>query len=72
MDGSIYITTLRGSLAFKLCKKCNEKKPLDNFARVKLRKDGRSVTCKACKRSAPGSKKNKNTDGYYARIRYET
>ena len=72
MDGSIYTQTLREPLEFKLCKKCNEKKALDNFARVKLRKDGRNGTCKACKRSAPGSKKNKNSAGYYARIRYET
>ena len=67
MEGSIYTKTLLGQLEFKVCKKA-----LENFARVKLRKDGRNGTCKACKRSAPGSKKNKNSDGYYARIRYET
>lgn len=72
MDNSIYMKTIRVPGDYKVCKKCKEKKAMDNFPRVKLREDGRSVTCKACKRGSSTSKTAKKSEGYYARIRYET
>ena len=72
MNNHIYTLTLRLPVDFKSCKKCKEKKSMESFAFVKLRKDGRSVTCKACKRESVTSKKAKNSEDYYTRIRYET
>ena len=72
MNNHIYTLTLRLPVEFKSCKKCKEKKSMESFEFVKLRKDGRSVTCKACKRGSVISKTAKKSEDYYTRIRYET
>lgn len=59
--------------AMKLCKRCNESKPLDEFPRDKSRKDGRFAYCKPCN-SAHASKwhrENREKHNASMRQRYE-
>lgn len=56
-------------IIYKLCRKCNETKPVDAFTYDKTRKDGRYLHCRECEKKRM-SVYRKTDKGYHAKRRY--